>query len=98
LHAKRSNASASVIGSGSRRLSPRLRLTGLYGACLGPELPEPMIYEIFEPFRRMDDERTTTATGVGLGLSIVRAIADVHGGAIAVRSVEGGGLRVEVRF
>jgi signal transduction histidine kinase len=64
----------------------------------GPEVPEPMIYEIFEPFRRMDDERTTTATGVGLGLSIVRAIADVHGGAIAVRSVEGGGLRVEVRF
>jgi signal transduction histidine kinase len=64
----------------------------------GPEVPEPMIYEIFEPFRRMDEERTTTATGVGLGLSIVRAIADVHGGAIAVRSVEGGGLRVEVRF
>jgi signal transduction histidine kinase len=64
----------------------------------GPEVPEPMIYEIFEPFRRMDDERTTTATGVGLGLSIVRAIAEVHGGAIAVRSVEGGGLRVEARF
>ena len=64
----------------------------------GPEVPEAMIDEIFEPFRRLDDERTATATGVGLGLSIVRAIADVHGAAIAVRPVDRGGLRVEVRF
>ena len=57
-----------------------------------------MIDEIFEPFRRLDDERTATATGVGLGLSIVRAIADVHGAAIAVRPVDRGGLRVEAPF
>jgi signal transduction histidine kinase len=64
----------------------------------GPEVPESMITEIFEPFRRMDGERTATATGLGLGLSIVRAIADVHGAAIVAGPVEGGGLRVEVRF
>ncbi|MGH2894445.1 MAG: sensor histidine kinase [Solirubrobacteraceae bacterium] len=64
----------------------------------GPEIPEWMISELFEPFRRMDGERTATATGLGLGLSIVRAIADVHRAAVEVRPVDGGGLRVEVRF
>jgi signal transduction histidine kinase len=64
----------------------------------GPEVPEWMLSEIFEPFRRMDGERTATATGLGLGLSIVQAIADVHGAAIVVRPVDGGGLHVDVRF
>ncbi len=39
-----------------------------------------------------------SATGVGLGLSIVRAIADVHGATIEAGPVQGGGLRVRVRF
>jgi signal transduction histidine kinase len=64
----------------------------------GQEVPEGMISEIFEPFRRMEGERTATATGVGLGLSIVRAIADVHHAVIDAGPVEGGGLRVHVRF
>jgi signal transduction histidine kinase len=64
----------------------------------GPDVPASMISEIFEPFRRMEGERTATATGVGLGLSIVRAVADVHGATIAAGPVEGGGLRVQVRF
>lgn len=64
----------------------------------GPDVPESMISEIFEPFRRAAGERTATATGVGLGLSIVRAIADVHGAAIEAVPVKGGGLKVEVRF
>jgi signal transduction histidine kinase len=64
----------------------------------GPEVPEGMISEIFEPFRRMDGERTATATGVGLGLSIVRAIAEVHDAVVDAGPVDGGGLRVHVRF
>jgi signal transduction histidine kinase len=64
----------------------------------GPEVPEGMLSEIFEPFRRMDGERTATATGLGLGLSIVQAIAEVHGAAVGVRPVDGGGLQVDVRF
>jgi signal transduction histidine kinase len=64
----------------------------------GPQIPEQMIAEIFEPFRRLDGERTATTTGLGLGLSIVRAIADVHGATLATRPVDGGGLQVEVRF
>jgi signal transduction histidine kinase len=64
----------------------------------GPEVPEGMLSEIFEPFRRMDGERTATAGGLGLGLSIVQAIAEVHGAAVGVRPVDGGGLQVDVRF
>jgi signal transduction histidine kinase len=64
----------------------------------GAEVPEAMVSEIFEPFRRIDGERTATATGLGLGLSIVQAIADVHGATVQASPVEGGGLRVEVRF
>jgi signal transduction histidine kinase len=64
----------------------------------GPEVPELMMSEIFEPFRRVEGERTATAPGLGLGLSIVQAIADVHHAAVIARQVDGGGLEVEVRF
>ena len=64
----------------------------------GPEIPEWMLPELFEPFRRMDGERTATATGLGLGLSIVRVIAEVHGAKVVIRPVDGGGLQVDVRF
>lgn len=49
---------------------------------------------IFEPFRRLRSART--GTGVGLGLSIVRAIATAHGGSVRAEPIEAGGLHVEV--
>jgi signal transduction histidine kinase len=49
---------------------------------------------LFEPFRRGGQERTG-GRGSGLGLSIVRAIADAHGGAVtATANADGGGLEV----
>lgn len=50
---------------------------------------------LFEPFRRGGRERTG-ARGSGLGLSIVRAVADAHGGAVAAEALDGGGLEVTV--
>jgi signal transduction histidine kinase len=65
----------------------------------GALVPESAAPEIFKPFRRVDAERTATATGgAGLGLSIVQAISDVHGAAIKTSPLAGGGLRLEVRF
>jgi signal transduction histidine kinase len=53
---------------------------------------------IFEPFRRLDAERTGSGTGTGLGLSIVRSVATAHGGRVAADAHEGGGLTVSVRL
>jgi signal transduction histidine kinase len=52
---------------------------------------------LFEPFRRGGRERTG-ARGSGLGLSIVRAVCDAHGGTVSAVALEGGGLEVTVRL
>ncbi|MCT2587192.1 sensor histidine kinase [Actinophytocola gossypii] len=58
----------------------------------GPEVGE--VDRLFEPFHR--GVVRTGRTGAGLGLSIVRAIALAHGGAVDARPRPGGGLVVEV--
>ncbi|WEO94798.1 HAMP domain-containing sensor histidine kinase [Streptomyces sp. FXJ1.172] len=62
----------------------------------GPVVPAYEIDNLFEPFRRLRTERTGSDKGVGLGLSIVRSVARAHGGHIAARPREGGGLAMRV--
>jgi signal transduction histidine kinase len=50
---------------------------------------------LFEPFRRGGRERTGVR-GSGLGLSIVRAVCDAHGGSVSAQAQPGGGLEVRV--
>jgi signal transduction histidine kinase len=50
---------------------------------------------LFEPFRRGGWERTGSR-GSGLGLSIVRAVCDAHGGTVSAVAQDGGGLEVTV--
>ena len=50
---------------------------------------------LFEPFRRGGWERTGQR-GSGLGLSIVRAVCDAHGGTVSAVAQNGGGLEVTV--
>lgn len=46
---------------------------------------------IFEKFRKIDDKSGTLNGGMGLGLSIAKAFADIMGGRISVESVLGEG-------
>jgi signal transduction histidine kinase len=60
----------------------------------GRPVPQDDIDTLFEPFRRGQDR---TGQGVGLGLSIVKAIATAHGGTVkGVAHVTNGGLLVIV--
>jgi two-component system, OmpR family, sensor kinase len=52
----------------------------------GPGLSREDTERIFERFYRADESRSRTSGGVGLGLAIVAAVAEAHGGAVAARS------------
>lgn len=63
----------------------------------GPGIPVGERDKIFERFHRTDPARTRLAGGAGLGLAIVRAIAEAHGGSVRARDPENGtGARVEL--
>jgi signal transduction histidine kinase len=51
---------------------------------------------LFEPFRR--GEGRTTSRGVGLGLSIIRSVAQAHDGRVSAYPRDGGGLVVRVEL
>jgi signal transduction histidine kinase len=61
----------------------------------GFEVDQADVPGLFEPFRRGGRERTG-ARGSGLGLSIVRAVCDAHGGTVSATALDGGGLEVTV--
>jgi signal transduction histidine kinase len=71
----------------------------------GPELPPDEVTGLFEPFRRLaaterltDPAANSAGRGAGLGLSIVRSVAQAHGGDADARPREDGGLAVRVRI
>jgi signal transduction histidine kinase len=71
----------------------------------GPPIPPYEVPSLFEPFRRLanterlaDSTQASTNRGAGLGLSIVRSVADAHGGDVHASPREDGGLAVDVRL
>jgi two-component system OmpR family sensor kinase len=63
----------------------------------GPGIPPRLRERIFDRFVRGEGDRSGTA-GSGLGLSIVRAVADSHGGRVELHTSESGGARFVVRL
>ncbi len=64
----------------------------------GPEISPDEAGTLLEPFRRLNGGRTRHDGGIGLGLSIVGAIATAHGADLTVLARRGGGLEVIVGF
>jgi signal transduction histidine kinase len=62
----------------------------------GPTVAPYEIETIFQPFRRLAGERASPDRGFGLGLSIVAAVTQAHGGRVRAVSRDGGGLTVTV--
>jgi len=59
----------------------------------GPHIDRAEVDELFAPFRRGGQARTA-GHGAGLGLSIARAVAAAHGGAVNAEPLPDGGLAV----
>ncbi|NUR87978.1 MAG: HAMP domain-containing histidine kinase [Nonomuraea sp.] len=64
----------------------------------GQHVPAYEVNSLFEPFRRLHADRVDSAKGAGLGLSIVRAVVQAHGGNVTAVPREGGGLVVTIRL
>jgi signal transduction histidine kinase len=59
----------------------------------GPGLKPEEIEKVFDPFVRLESSRSRDTGGLGLGLTLARAMARGHGGDIVLVNRDGGGLR-----
>ncbi|MGH2894663.1 MAG: ATP-binding protein [Solirubrobacteraceae bacterium] len=64
----------------------------------GPGIPAVERTRIFERFHRTDEARDRRAGGAGLGLAIVQAIAEAHGGEVRATEPDGAGARIELEI
>jgi two-component system OmpR family sensor kinase len=80
----------------------RVRVAGENGSALievadsGPGLSPDEAERVFERFYRADESRSRSSGGVGLGLSIVAAVAEAHGGTVAADSEPGRGATFRI--
>ncbi len=64
----------------------------------GQGIPPEHLAHIFDRFSKVDASRTGSDAGSGLGLSIVKAIVERHGGTITVASTPGVETVFEIRL
>ena len=66
----------------------------------GPGVDDEQLQQLFERFYRADKSRSynLSVSGSGLGLSLVKALAEAHGGYAKAQHAEQGGLSVSVFF
>jgi signal transduction histidine kinase len=59
----------------------------------GIGIPEEELPRVFERFYRVDPARARASGGTGLGLALVRHVAERSGGTVSVESAPGSGSR-----
>ena len=74
-----------LVEDGPERLTIRIRDRG-------PGISEQELERVFEPFYRIEGSRGRDTGGTGLGLTIARSVARMHGGTLSLRNAEPEGL------
>lgn len=64
----------------------------------GPGIPAEHLPHVFDRFYRVDPARSRAGGGTGLGLTIVRSVAETHGGGVQARQADLGGAEFELRL
>ncbi|BCH25992.1 PAS domain-containing sensor histidine kinase [Mesorhizobium sp. L-8-10] len=64
----------------------------------GCGIPREALSKLGRPFEQVQNQFSKNHTGSGLGLAISRSLAELHGGALKIRSTEGVGTIVSVRI
>jgi two-component system, cell cycle sensor histidine kinase PleC len=81
----------SVIGSRARCGSFQIMVEDN-----GPGIPREKLDKIFKPFSQVDNRYDRQGGGTGLGLALVRGLAELHGGRAWLESEQGKGCRAYV--
>ena len=79
----------------ARNVSGALMLTIEDNGC---GIPKEALSKLGRPFEQVQNQFSKNHTGSGLGLAISRSLAELHGGALKIRSTEGVGTIVSVRI
>lgn len=64
----------------------------------GIGIPENMVEKIFDTFTQVDASLRRNAEGIGIGLSIVKSLVNMHNGEISVNSIIGCGSEFKIKL
>jgi signal transduction histidine kinase len=64
----------------------------------GVGIPADQLYRLGNPFVQLRNSAGAAHEGTGLGLALVRSLAEMHGGSLKIESVEGRGTTVTVEL
>ncbi len=64
----------------------------------GIGIPKDALHKLGRPFEQVESQLTKRYQGSGLGLAIAKSLAEMHGGAMRIRSLLGRGTTVVVRL